>query len=120
MVIEIRTEQPEGRAAVQEVHLRAFGGPAEAKLVRLISERNKALIALVGLSDDMVVGHILFSQVTVAYPFRQACVTARIALTFSVTDAVGSDILQDHEASVCTRARYCANARRLHDGAKFR
>src|SRR5437667_4154623 len=40
-------------------------------------------------------------------------------LTFSVTDAVGSDILQDHGASICTRARYRDNARRPHDSAKF-
>jgi putative acetyltransferase len=48
------------------VHTQAFGGPLEAKLVRLITERKKALVALVALSDGTVVGHILFSQVTVA------------------------------------------------------
>jgi putative acetyltransferase len=64
-VIEIRTATPDDSAAVREVHIAAFGGPAEAKLVQLISERKKALISLVAVSDARVVGHLLFSRVTV-------------------------------------------------------
>jgi putative acetyltransferase len=65
-MIEIRTERPDDSAAIQRVHLNAFGRPAEAKLVRLICESNKAIISLVALTDDKVVGHILFSRVTIA------------------------------------------------------
>ncbi len=63
--MEIRTERPEDSAAIQEVHLKAFGGPTEAKLVRLICERKRALISLVALNDGKVGGHILFSPVTI-------------------------------------------------------
>jgi putative acetyltransferase len=66
VLVELRIERPQDSAAIQEVHLAAFGGSAEAKLVRLICERNKALISLVALNDDRVVGHILFSRVTIA------------------------------------------------------
>ena len=65
-MIEIREERPEDSAAIREVHGSAFGGPVEAKLVQLISERKKALITLVALSEGRVVGHILFSAVTIA------------------------------------------------------
>src|SRR5213594_5213203 len=65
MTIEVRNQRPEDSAAIQKVHTKAFGGPSEAKLVRLISERKKALISLVAVSDDSVVGHILFSRVTI-------------------------------------------------------
>ena len=65
-MVEIRTEEPKDSAAIKEVHIRAFGGPVEAKLVQLICERNKALISLVAVSDGKVAGHILFSQVTIA------------------------------------------------------
>jgi putative acetyltransferase len=65
-MIEICTERPEDSAAVREVHTKAFGGPCEAKLVQLISERKKALIALVAVGDGRVVGHILFTRVTIA------------------------------------------------------
>ena len=65
MTIEVRNQRPEDSAAIQGVHTKAFGGSAEAKLVRLISERKKALISLVAVSDDSAVGHILFSRVTI-------------------------------------------------------
>ena len=60
-MIEVRNERPEDGAAIQQVHADAFGGPLEAKLVRLICEREKALISLVALTGNKVVGHILFS-----------------------------------------------------------
>jgi len=65
MTIEVRNEREQDAAAIQQVHVAAFGGSAEAKLVRLISERKKALISLVAVSKDSVVGHILFSRVTI-------------------------------------------------------
>jgi putative acetyltransferase len=65
-MIEVRTARPEDSAVISEVHTRAFGGSVEAKLVRLITEREKALITLVALSGGKVVGHILFSRVTIA------------------------------------------------------
>jgi putative acetyltransferase len=65
IAIKIRSAKPEDSAAIQEIHLAAFGGPAEAKLVQLITERKHALISLVALNGDRVVGHILFSRVTI-------------------------------------------------------
>ena len=59
MTIEVRNERPEHSAAIQGLHTKAFGGSAEAKLVGLISERKKALISLVAISDDSVVGLII-------------------------------------------------------------
>jgi len=44
-VIEVRTERPDDSAAIQQVHTEAFRGSAEAKLVRLFTERQKALIS---------------------------------------------------------------------------
>jgi predicted N-acetyltransferase YhbS len=52
MLIEIRSETPQDGAAIQRIHSEAFGGPIEAKLVRLICERQKAFISLVALNDD--------------------------------------------------------------------
>ena len=65
-MFEIRTAMSKDNTAIREVHTKAFGGPVEAKLVQLISERKKALITLVAVSDGRVVGHILFSRVTIA------------------------------------------------------
>src|ERR1051326_6838928 len=65
IVIEIRAEEPDDRTAIQELHKQAFGGPAEAKLVRLITERKKGLISLLAITGGRVVGHILFSRVSI-------------------------------------------------------
>jgi putative acetyltransferase len=64
-VIAIRVEEPKDSASIQYVHTQAFGGPVEARLVALITERKKALISLVALDGGKVVGHILFSKVTI-------------------------------------------------------
>jgi len=52
-MIDIRAAKPDDGAAIEEVHIKAFRGPAEAKLVQLISERKKALISLVAVRDDI-------------------------------------------------------------------
>jgi len=62
----VRPAWPDDSAAIREVHIAAFGGPVEAKLVSLITEREKAVISFVAVTDSRVVAHILFSLVTVA------------------------------------------------------
>ena len=65
-MIEIRSERPEDATAVRHVHEAAFGRSNEATLVELLRKANKALISLVAVNDGLIVGHILFSPVTVA------------------------------------------------------
>jgi putative acetyltransferase len=61
----IRREQPEDIAAIHELHEVAFGRPAEADLVDALRARSKATLSLVAVEDDRIVGHILFSPVTI-------------------------------------------------------
>jgi len=61
----IRREQPEDIAAIHEVHELAFGRPAEADLVDALRARSKVTLSLVAVEDDRIVGHILFSPVTI-------------------------------------------------------
>ena len=63
--IIIRREQPEDRAAVHRVHERAFGQPAEADLVDRLRACGQATVSLVAVCRGEVVGHILFSPVTI-------------------------------------------------------
>jgi putative acetyltransferase len=60
----IRHEQPEDIAAVRHVHERAFGRPDEARLVDALRAAGKVALSLVAEEDGRVVGHILFSPVT--------------------------------------------------------
>ena len=64
--IDIRPARPEDAAAIRHVHERAFGDTNVAQLVDLLQAAHKALIALVAVAEDQVVGHILFSSVTIA------------------------------------------------------
>jgi putative acetyltransferase len=65
-VIEIRNEKPEDVAAIRHVLEEAFGGSDEADLVERLREAGKAVISLVAECEGQLVGHILFSRVTIA------------------------------------------------------
>jgi putative acetyltransferase len=60
----VRPETPADAAAVRDVVTRAFGRADEARLVELLRAAGMATIALVAERDGRVVGHVLFSPVT--------------------------------------------------------
>ena len=64
-MIEIRAEAREHVLAVRHLHEQAFGGrPNEARLVELLRAAGKAVASLVAVEAMQVVGHVLFSPVT--------------------------------------------------------
>jgi putative acetyltransferase len=67
--MRIRPETDTDRSAVRAVNEAAFGTPVEANLIDALRGNSPELISLVADSDDVVVGHILFSRVTLeGYP----------------------------------------------------
>ncbi len=66
----IRAEQPADRSAVFRVNVEAFGGEAEARLVDALRGSSAFLpeLSLVAVRDDEVVGHILFSRISIRSP----------------------------------------------------
>ncbi len=63
--IVVRVEQPGDHAAVYGINAEAFQSYAEAKLVDALRAVADPLISLVALIGEQVVGHILFTPVTV-------------------------------------------------------
>lgn len=63
--MRIRAERSDDHAAVAALHERAFGQPAEARLVAALRAAGAATSSLVAERDGRVVGHVLFSPVTV-------------------------------------------------------
>jgi putative acetyltransferase len=61
----VRAEAEADRAAVREVNERAFGGAVEADLVDALRASARPILSLVAEAGGRVVGHILFSPVTV-------------------------------------------------------
>ena len=64
-MLEIRDEAPQDFSAVRDINEQAFGGPAEALLVERLRAAGKALVSLVAIVDGRLVGHILFSPITI-------------------------------------------------------
>ena len=64
-MLVIRSETPEDSAAIRDVNEEAFGSSSEADLVEKLRSRQAYTLSLVATDGDKVIGHILFSPVTV-------------------------------------------------------
>jgi putative acetyltransferase len=63
--LQIRPEVEADHAAIREVNERAFGQPDEAALVDALRRAGGVILSLVAERSGAIVGHILFSPVTV-------------------------------------------------------
>jgi len=108
MSIEIRSETEDDAAAVRNVNERAFGRDAEARLVEMLNTANKAVISLVALHQSRVVGHILFSPVTIAQSpdnFRGVGLAPLAVLPEFQKKGIGSSLIL-HGLEVCRQEAY--------------
>lgn len=62
----IRPEAPTDRSAIRALIASAFETPAEADLVDALREQAKPVISLVAEENGFILGHILFSPVTLS------------------------------------------------------
>ncbi len=64
-LVRVRTEQPADAAAVREVNDAAFGRPIEGSLVASLRDAYPEVLSLVADAEGVVVGHTLFTPVTI-------------------------------------------------------
>ena len=64
-MVTVRHEGPGDRAVIRSVNARALGQPAKAELVSALRERGQITLSLVAVQEGSIVGHILFSPVTI-------------------------------------------------------
>jgi len=65
----IRAEEEEDRAGVRAVNRAAFDTESEADLVDVLRQRARPVVSLVAEEDGAIVGHIMFSPVSLpGYP----------------------------------------------------
>ncbi|MCI0488021.1 MAG: N-acetyltransferase [Blastocatellia bacterium] len=105
-MVSIRREEPGDRAAVHHVNERAFGRATEANLVDALRAADKALLSLVAVRDNQVIGHILFSPVTIGpgdENFRAAGLAPMAVLPEFQRQGVGS-LLIETGLDECRRA----------------
>ena len=62
----IRPEQPRDQQQIRTINQQAFAGDAEANLVDALRNSGLPLISLVAEENNRLIGHILFSPVTLA------------------------------------------------------
>jgi len=64
-VIQVRNERPGDIDAIREVNRQAFNQEQEGRIVDALRERGGVLLSLVAIANGAVVGHIMFSPLTV-------------------------------------------------------
>ena len=64
-MVTVRQEVPQDAAAIARINLAAFPGPAEARLVEALRQKDKITYSLVALVDERPAGHILFSPMEI-------------------------------------------------------
>jgi putative acetyltransferase len=69
--IKIRLEQPEDVQGIRAVNLAAFPNEKESRLVDHLRANGNATVSLVAILDKQIVGHILFSPVTMTVPHER-------------------------------------------------
>lgn len=70
--VTIRNEKRTDVGAIRHVHSQAFDGDSEARLVDMLRDADRVILSLVAVVEDRVVGHVLFSPVTVEPPPRDS------------------------------------------------
>jgi putative acetyltransferase len=93
----VRNEKPEDFAAIHEVNEKAFGRPAEANLVDALRANGKVTLSLVAVQDGKIVGHILFSPVTIESEkgtFAAVGLAPMAVLPEHQNQAVGSNLVR--------------------------
>lgn len=64
--MQIRAENDRDRESVRGIHLAAFETPSEADLVDALRAQAEPVISLVAENDGQIVGHIMFSPVSLS------------------------------------------------------
>jgi putative acetyltransferase len=66
-MIEIRKEQPEDIPTIRIINEQAFGQPHEANVIGTLRQLCDEFLSLVAIVEGRLVGHILFSPVTIEH-----------------------------------------------------
>jgi len=70
MNIVIQKESPENHLAIHEVLCACFKRDAEGELVKALRAGGRAILSLVALHKEDVVGHVMFTPVTTSPPSK--------------------------------------------------
>ena len=94
MLIEIRDERPSDVAAVRDVNKRAFGQDQEGNIVDALRSNGAVLLSLVATLNGRVVGHIMYSPLSVGDKVTGAALGPMAVLPEHQRQGVGSKLVE--------------------------
>jgi putative acetyltransferase len=92
--IVIREEGPDDIAAVREVNRCAFGQEQESSIVDALRANGGALLSLVAIMDDRIVGHIIYSPVSVSDMVNGAALGPMAVLPEHQRQGIGTRLVE--------------------------
>ena len=95
MSIQIRSETDADKAAVFDINAVAFPTEAEARLVDILRESAGEYISLVAVKDQNIVGHIMFTAITLE-PFAELRLMGLAPMAVSPSlqrDGIGTELV---------------------------
>ena len=97
MSIEIRHERAADHPAIRDVNDRAFGQAEESGIVDAARAAGHVTVSLVAMDGDAIVGHILFTPLTVemaAAPFTAAALGPMAVVPDRQRQGIGSSLVR--------------------------
>lgn len=93
-MIEIREEGPDDVAAVRALNRRAFGQDLEGDIVDALRSNGASVLSLVATRNGQVVGHILYSPVSVGGDVTGAALGPMSVLPEHQRQGIGSQLVE--------------------------
>lgn len=93
-MIEIREERPEDVAAIRNVNRRAFNQNQESNIVDALRSNGAALLSLVATLNGHVVGHIMYSPITIGNEVTGAALGPMAVLPEHQRQGIGSNLIE--------------------------
>jgi len=93
-LIEIREERADDIAAVRDLNRRAFGQDQESNIVDALRANGAALLSLVATLNDQVVGHIMYSPVSVTGNVSGTALGPMAVLPEHQRQGIGSKLIE--------------------------
>src|SRR5438477_6775359 len=94
VLIEIREERPNDVAAVRDLNRRAFEQDQEGNIVDALRANGAALLSLVATVNDRVVGHIMYSPLSIGGNVTGAALGPMAVLPERQRQGIGSKLVE--------------------------
>jgi putative acetyltransferase len=94
VLIEIREERPGDIAAIRDLNRRAFGQDQEGNIVDALRSNGAALLSLLATLDGRVVGHIVYSPLSVNGEVTGAALGPMAVLPEYQRQGIGSKLVE--------------------------